>query len=326
MKVSISTMLFSVIIPVYNTEKYLSECVDSVLNQSYKDYEIILINDGSKDRSRGICDAYANCNGKIKVIHQENGGLSKARNTGIQAAKGDYLIFLDSDDILLDEDALSEFSICIDKYKPDVLMYLPKEYNEDFSSVVAEHTPYAWNSGNIDDSTTLVNDIYRNEHIYVTMASTKVIRREYCIENNLLFTPSIYHEDDEWVARLLLHEPKIAFCPHAFYGYRHRENSIISTVSPEKIIKKVNDRINISIKILSMDKIKKYPCMVDYFLNYYIGSYVKMNSLGEISGCHIIPFNLFLKSKHIKFKILGIVKKVFGYKIAKKILDKHLKL
>ena len=91
-------MTFSIIIPIYNVEKYLRQCIDSVLAENFLDCEIILVNDGSPDGCSEICDEYANKYSHIKVIHKHNGGLSDARNAGIKEAKGDYLIFLDSDD------------------------------------------------------------------------------------------------------------------------------------------------------------------------------------------------------------------------------------
>ena len=86
-------MFFSVIVPVYNVEKYLNECVDSILSQTFTDYELILVNDGSKDNSGAICDEYAEKDNRVKVVHKENGGLSDARNAGIKVATGDYLFF-----------------------------------------------------------------------------------------------------------------------------------------------------------------------------------------------------------------------------------------
>ena len=92
------TPRISVIIPIYNTEQFLKECVGSVLDQSYQDLEIILVDDGSTDLSGMICDQYASRDGRIKVIHQKNEGLSVARNTGVKLASGEYLCFVDSDD------------------------------------------------------------------------------------------------------------------------------------------------------------------------------------------------------------------------------------
>jgi len=91
-------MKFSVIVPVYNVEKYLHECVDSVLNQTYPEYEIILVDDGSTDNSKSICDHYSQLDQRIRVFHTSNSGVSTARNIGIQKAIGEYVLFLDSDD------------------------------------------------------------------------------------------------------------------------------------------------------------------------------------------------------------------------------------
>lgn len=92
--------LISIIVPIYNVEKYLRRCIDSIRNQTYKELEIILVNDGSKDNSGKICDEYKNIDSRIIVIHKENGGLSDARNKGIEMAKGKYIVFIDSDDFI----------------------------------------------------------------------------------------------------------------------------------------------------------------------------------------------------------------------------------
>lgn len=99
------TPLISIIVPVYKVEKFIHECVDSVISQSFKEWEMILVDDGSPDGCPGICDDYARLDSRITAVHQKNGGLSEARNTGMRNARGEYLYFLDSDDFL-SEDAL----------------------------------------------------------------------------------------------------------------------------------------------------------------------------------------------------------------------------
>ena len=93
-------MLISIIVPVYNVENYLKECIDSILRQEFRDYEIILVDDGSKDDSGKICDEYGKKYSFISVIHKKNGGLSDARNFGLKIAKGEYILFIDSDDYI----------------------------------------------------------------------------------------------------------------------------------------------------------------------------------------------------------------------------------
>ena len=95
--------LLSVVVPVYNVEKYLDRCIKSIINQTYKNLEIILVDDGSVDTSGKICDKYAFKDKRINVIHKENEGLSEARNTGVKLSKGNYITFVDSDDILMKE-------------------------------------------------------------------------------------------------------------------------------------------------------------------------------------------------------------------------------
>ena len=107
---TINHLRYSIIVPVYNVEDYLPECVDSLLEQDTETpYEILLVDDGSTDSSGSICDAYADKDARVRVIHKSNGGVSSARNTGIQMAKGAYIFFVDSDDIL-EPEFLSEFS------------------------------------------------------------------------------------------------------------------------------------------------------------------------------------------------------------------------
>ena len=114
---------FSVIIPIYKVEKYLNRCIDSVLNQSYKDLEVILVDDGSPDKCPEICDEYAKKDKRVKVIHKENGGASDARNYGIKAASGEYLMFLDSDDYWEGTECLKNIVEKLKKNKVDVLVH-----------------------------------------------------------------------------------------------------------------------------------------------------------------------------------------------------------
>lgn len=114
---------FSIIIPIYKVEQYLSCCIDSVLRQTYRDYEIILVDDGSLDGCPQICGAYAREDGRITVIHQENAGLATARNSGIRKAKGQYLCFIDSGDWWSDSFFLENVSIFLEKAHADVLAF-----------------------------------------------------------------------------------------------------------------------------------------------------------------------------------------------------------
>ena len=116
--------LISIIVPVYNVEPFISECINSILIQSYKNFELILVNDGSTDNSPTICEQYASKDKRIKVIHKANGGLSDARNWGLKFSSGEYVVFLDSDDYWNDCDALFSLYSLLNKYSEvDVVFF-----------------------------------------------------------------------------------------------------------------------------------------------------------------------------------------------------------
>ena len=114
-------ILFSIIIPVYRTEKFLHKCIDSVLSQTYPNFELILVEDGSPDNCPQICEEYAKRDDRIRVIHKSNGGAASARNVGIRVAHGDYIMFMDSDDYWNNSTALQSISEAIVAYQCDVL-------------------------------------------------------------------------------------------------------------------------------------------------------------------------------------------------------------
>ena len=121
-------MRFSIIVPVYKAERYLSQCVESVLKQDFNDFELILVDDGSPDKSPGICDSYAEKDSRVLVIHKPNGGASDARNVGIKAAKGDYLMFIDSDDYWDDTSVLRKISSIFDETESDLVQFGQRRY------------------------------------------------------------------------------------------------------------------------------------------------------------------------------------------------------
>ena len=116
-------MVYSVIVPIYKVEKYLKKCIDSILNQTFNDFELILVDDGSPDNCPQICDEYAQSNSKIKVIHKKNGGLVSARNTGIKAAVGDYICYVDGDDWIHEDTLKNLYEDSIKNYSPDMVIF-----------------------------------------------------------------------------------------------------------------------------------------------------------------------------------------------------------
>ena len=124
-------MFFSAILPVYNVEKYLEECVESFLRQTFSDFEVILVDDGSKDSSPAICDEYAKNDSRVKVIHKENGGQSTARNVGLEKAEGQYIVYLDSDDFITSDTFFEDIYNKIQETDSDIVLYKYSKFFDD---------------------------------------------------------------------------------------------------------------------------------------------------------------------------------------------------
>ena len=218
---------FSIIIPVYNVEKYIHKCIDSILMQNHDDYEIILINDGSTDNSGKICDAYAMLSQKIKVIHQINTGLSGARNTGIRNASGIYLWFVDSDDwiaknaiFFLAEALLIDF---------EMLGFYESRFIENEKYFI-EHKC----KKNIE-STDGASYIKATEK-FVPSVCFYVYKAEFIKVNQLLFKEKLIHEDDYFSLECFSKVKHIRKIDKVLYYYRIRENSIITgNVTKERL-------------------------------------------------------------------------------------------
>lgn len=230
----------SIIVPIYKVEQYLSKCVDSLLNQdlSLKDYEIILVDDGSPDRCGEICEEYAAHFSNIKVVHRENGGLSAARNSGIEVAQGQYVQFVDSDDYL--EPGVLKF--LVDKMDADKLEILRFNYqNVDEKYEVFEPNkiskPFVDYRDAVCDGLTFLTDRLG----YGCYAWQFMIRRE--LLEGCHFKEGIYFEDTEWTPRLLLKAQWVSSTDKLVYNYLMRSGSITQSVDEIKKRKVLNDKL-----------------------------------------------------------------------------------
>lgn len=232
-------ILFSIIIPVYNVEHLLEKCVDSVLNQEFDRYEIILVNDGSTDNSLEICNNIANKNYKVRVANKKNGGASSARNLGILKAKGDYLMFLDSDDYWDDINALSAVSNKL-KVIPsiDMLLFGAKTFN-----TVSKSNKIRCNFSEsdilyLDENDFSSNISYlQNRALFPTSAWSIVIRKSILTDNSISFKEGIVAEDIDWMVSIMKQEPKISAIENNFYRYHKLQIGSVTSTSGEKSIK-----------------------------------------------------------------------------------------
>ena len=222
--------LFSIIIPIYNTEKELHRCVDSVLAQRFEDFELILVDDGSKDGSGAICDAYAEKDPRVICVHQANAGCSEARNTGVRKAKGKYLLFLDSDDMWDDANALSELQTIIIKEDPDVVCFGVSIYSEDGR---LEKRRLPTRPPDVKNKYDLVEHLTRTNQ-YFSTSYVKALDRNFFIQNDLFFVKGLLSEDIEWSARILVLFRSMSVYSNAFYKRIRRSSGSITSDVCEK--------------------------------------------------------------------------------------------
>lgn len=219
-------MYFSIIIPIYNVDKYLRECVDSILAQSFTDYELILVNDGSTDTSSEICDEYAKKDKRITVIHKENGGLSDARNVGTGEAKGKYIIYIDSDDFVISWDFLLDVYNKTQENKVDLVLYKFQKYYQTTGLSKCTFSLDFKNSTQ-DIGQTLLSCV--TSDAYYGMAWIKAIKRTLIEENNIKFEKGLLGEDMDWYFHILFKAKTIDCIDESYIAYRQREGSISAT-------------------------------------------------------------------------------------------------
>lgn len=217
-------MKFSFIIPVYKVEAYLENCIDSILCQTYQDFEVILIDDGSPDKCPQLCDEFALRTSKIKVIHKKNGGLASARNEGLKIAKGDYVIFLDSDDWWCDNTALERISNKIDDSNPDVVIFASKK----FYTIKNKYLEMSTKHASLSCRTSLTIDECISNSLFIASAWDKVIRKSILVINSIQFVEGLLSEDIEWCCQLLTLNLKYATIDGFIHVYRQQNLTSIT--------------------------------------------------------------------------------------------------
>lgn len=230
---------FSIIIPVYNVEAYLKTCFESIINQSYKDYEVIFIDDGSTDNSGEICEFYWKSNPDIvKVIHQKNGGLSKARNTGIFSARGLYIIFLDSDDFFFDNYALEKIRSKITDQ--DVVAFEWKKFIDGQDKFIPDiHYPKSLSTG-IFTGKEFLDEMLKRYPGMPWYSCMYAYKYAYIQEHNLRFEEGHTYEDVLMTPKAILMADTVSVLSYPIYAYRiNRAGSITATAN----YKNLNDHL-----------------------------------------------------------------------------------
>ena len=257
---------YSFIVPVYNTEKYLKKCLDSLVNQTYKDFEIIVVNDGSTDKSSSIISKYQKKYKNIIVINKENEGLSMARNRGVQKSSGKYIIFVDSDDYVSNK-LLEEVDKKIDD--SDILRFQIATEDEEYTKINEYHEEGFESMCGYDAFR------YLSSYHFVEPAWCYVIRKNYYIENKFSFKKGVYHEDFGLIPYVIYKARKVKSIDYIGYHYVQRNGSIMNNNDYKKTVKKAFDMLEqYKTMRLFAKNINRKNNLDDYFLSYISNSVI----------------------------------------------------
>lgn len=286
----------SVVVPVYKVEKYIHRCVESILEQTYTNLEIILVNDGSPDSCGEIVDKYASKDRRIVAVHKENGGLSDARNTGMNYVTGDYTLFVDSDD-WLERNMIHELVNTGITYKAEIVQSAFYYAYEDY--LLYDNRCYSKNDAPIIlNNKVLMSELVKNERVknfaWGKLYKTKIIK-------DLPFKVGVLFEDVYWAHRVMQRVNTYVIVHQPLYYYLQRDDSIVSTYSPRNldILKGLKER-HLFIEQYYQDltnesyKVILKTCLIHYNL-------LILNKNKGSTGLHKKEINTYIKQNYNKF-------------------------
>lgn len=293
-------ILVSVIVPIYQVEKYLQQCVDSILQQTYRELEIILVDDGSKDASARICDMYAEKDARVQVIHKENGGLSSARNTGLDIATGEYILFIDSDD-WIEVDMVDLLLSNLIKENADISACgFKKEYKDAEETVVFSHQYLVLNTEQ-GIKYGVMNGYYS------IIACNKLVNAN--LYKGMRFPLGKTSEDYYVTYQLLVRSRKLVYDSREVYHYRMRKGSIGHT-------KRISHEPTVQTRHLLCFVKRNYPNILDTVLYAYFFTMM-------------IVYNFYINANMrdaSRRKRLGLLMSLFAKKYYKQMLSQPLSI
>lgn len=269
-----NTPLVSVIVPVYNAEKYLSRCVDSILSQTMTDFELLLIDDGSQDESGRICDEYAEENARVKVVHKTNGGVSSARNLGIDHAKGKYIIFIDSDDYWLSPNCLETLTSIMEKFGCDCVRCEYKGVDERGNIIVEPKEKHEL-EGRLLTPYELLRYGLAGEFFGVLFMFRRSIVGDLRYDEQQSFL-----EDMDFISRYMIKAQNCVYTSECFYAYLKRIDSVSN--SPKYA--------NVECSFKMSDKFDNYSKLTNGNLKQYYLFYSIMMFLWTLSTLAMNPY------------------------------------
>lgn len=313
-------MKISIIVPVYKVEKYIEQCIHSVKVQTFQNWELILVDDGSPDKCPEICDELVKADKRIKVVHQKNGGLSAARNRGLQEVTGDYVMFLDSDDYWDNERCLEIIVEKLQKNKTDMLTFRYKKYIES----TGEYIPCLpeCNEEYINEIASKTERFKRllGKGLYLSSACNKVMKTDFLKEKQLYFREGITSEDIDWCARCMLYTDDIIYSNIDCYVYRQRDYSISHSISLKNIVDLRNNITECVSLGKSLRKSDEFFAVYHTFVAYQYGVFLCTNTLVKdrqvreiVKEMESYKWLLEYRSNK-KIKALYLVNKTLGYR------------
>ena len=309
-------MKFSIIVPVYNVEKYLKRCLDSIQNQTYDNFEVIIVNDGSPDHSQEIIDEYVKHDDRFLSYQKENGGLSDARNYGVKYATGDYLLFVDSDDYVSSDYLKMIHEKITQENNPDILRFGFSLIDEKEHKKTDLYAPVFTSQSGIKAFYSLSQDSY------FVPAWLYAYRKDFFETNHFEYAKGKYHEDYGLTPYVILCASKVVSISDCLYYYIVRENSIMTSNDEEKLVKKMNDTL------ILYDNLKEEISMLDYLSKTeykYVMSYLTNTLFSK--GCLLSDASLEIFIEELKKRKVWnyLMDDTFFRKVKKYLVKHHLK-
>ena len=322
-----SSPLFSVIVPIYGVEKYLPQCINSILNQSFEDFELILVDDGSPDRCPIICDELATKDSRIKVLHKPNGGLSDARNAGLKFATGEYVAFIDGDDFWIDEKQLETLMTIVNKNNDCDFIGFNCSYYYPKTDTYKKWIEYAKNYTN--DKDVIIQKLVASG-TFPMSAWSKIIKREFLLDNNLFFKLGQLSEDIPWFINLLNKCKKCKFVNLYMYAYRQNVAGSITQNFPVKHFDDLLDIIKTELKNIdtynfNTDTKKALLSFLAYEFSILLSKIHRLDKIIQnAKRKELMPYKWLLEyTLNPKVKKVAIINKLFGIRVTEYVLKTY---